>query len=205
MTHAISYDAAKAISSMDLLLLAAGRGTRFGGGKLAAALWGKPLIHHAAEMFSALPFARKWVCAGPQTPGIGHLGFTSVPVSGESAMLGDSLRAGMSAAIERPPPAILIALADMPCITAAHISALAKAFDGQRIASSDGTSTMPPAIFGADWFAQLTALQGDQGARALLQGAPVLVADAGILVDVDTPHALQSLENASRMIYRSDK
>jgi len=47
-----------------------------------------------------------------------------------------------------------------------------------------------PIGFGADFFAGLTALDGDEGARRLIDPAKLIrieTDDAGILRDVDTP------------------
>jgi molybdenum cofactor cytidylyltransferase len=85
----------------------------------------------------------------------------------------------------------LIALADMPAIAPATIARVAAAL------RAGAPAVVPvlrgqrghPVGFSAALAAQLTALQGDQGARVVLQAAsPLLldVDDAGCLLDLDT-------------------
>ena len=81
--------------------------------------------------------------------------------------------------------AVIIALADMPLVTAAHIEALAAGFDGNLIASRVGGRKMPPAIFAASHFAALTALGGDRGAGGLLADAPSLPLSPDEALDID--------------------
>jgi molybdenum cofactor cytidylyltransferase len=54
--------------SVALVLLAAGRGSRFGGGKLAAPLAGKPVIAHVAAATHALPLAQRIRWPRPMCP-----------------------------------------------------------------------------------------------------------------------------------------
>jgi len=91
----------------------------------------------------------------------------------------------------------LIALADMPAISVATVQAIAKAL-------ADGAVTAAPAFqgqrghpvgFAAALRAELAALEGDDGARAVLAAHPprlIDVDDAGVLYDVDTPAAARS-------------
>ncbi|AXU20647.1 hypothetical protein C7W88_11290 [Novosphingobium sp. THN1] len=50
------------------MFLAAGRGSRFGGGKLAATLAGRPLARHLGDRLAALPFRRKLMICCEATP-----------------------------------------------------------------------------------------------------------------------------------------
>ena len=170
-----------------VVLLAAGRGVRFGGGKLAAELGGRALVLHAAGVLAGLPFARRIAVVGPGVPALGGLGFDAV-FAAEGAPMSASLAAGVRAA--EGARAVLIALGDMPLVPAAHLRALVAGFDGDRIASSSGGRVMPPAIWGARHFPALMALQGDKGAAALLVGAPWVALPAGAALDVDTAEDL---------------
>jgi len=86
----------------------------------------------------------------------------------------------------------LVALGDMPFVDQATLRALASAIeDGAGIAAPlfEGRRGNPVA-FGALHRAALLALDGDQGARRLLERAPVTaiaVDDPGILRDIDSP------------------
>lgn len=173
-----------AFSGLTLVLLAAGRGERFGGGKLRALLHGRPLADHAAALFAALPFERRWAVVGDDDCGLAQWGFELVRAGGPGQ--GDSLAAGVKAAAAFEPRGIMIALADMPFVDAGHVTALAEQFDGERIASSDGARLLPPALFGPAWYARLGAISGDRGARELLFGAKCTVAAGSSLRDIDT-------------------
>jgi len=86
----------------------------------------------------------------------------------------------------------LIALADMPSISVATVQAVVRALQA-------GATTAAPAYrgrrghpvgFAAPLRAELAALTGDDGARAVLLAHPpqiIDVDDAGVLYDVDTP------------------
>jgi molybdenum cofactor cytidylyltransferase len=102
---------------------------------------------------------------------------------------------GVAAAKAAGAQAVLVALADMPRVTAAHIYRLFDAADGPAtiVASSDGSTPMPPALFGRDLFDELLDLQGDDGARALIKRGHHVVASPAELVDVDTREDLAEL------------
>ena len=170
------------------MLLAAGRGTRFGGGKLAADLGGKPVLRHAADTLRALPFAAHIAVIGPATPDPGD--YATVLLDPPDAPQAQSLAQGVAAARNAGADAVLVALADMPMVPAAHITALIAAFDGDRIGSRGPCAVMPPALFGARHFATLCALTGDRGAGALLRDAPSLPLTADQALDIDRPEDL---------------
>ncbi len=170
-------------ATIALVLLAAGRGERFGGGKLAADLAGKPLARHAADHLLPIGFAAHIAVTGPDTPPLP--GYATVRLDPPGAPQSRSLAIGVAAAGATGAQAVLVALADMPLVPATHIAALLAAFDGDRLASQGPHSLMPPALFGARHFAALCALDGDRGAGTLLRGAPALALSADAALDVD--------------------
>ncbi len=120
--------------------------------------------------------------------------------------MGASLRAGI-AALGRC-DAVIVALADMPDLTAAHYNAMVNAFNAQpddvrsrailRAVSASGQRGHP-VLFGADWFEELATAQGDQGARAILQREKGLITQVptpgeGAITDLDTPEAWTAWE-----------
>ena len=177
------------------IYLAAGEGRRFGGGKLEAELNGKMLGLHAAETLAAAGFG-KLVAVGNAThaglnDALTSLGFELVinpdPTKGQSS----SLALGIGQIADTEISGALIALADMPYISAEHLRRLAEAFGRQRlVCSSNGAARMPPAIFPRSMFAKLRGLTGDQGARKLLSDAIVVEADPAMLADIDRPEDL---------------
>lgn len=174
-----------------LVLLAAGRGSRFGGAKLAALLGGRPLAHHVAESVSALPFVRRIAVCSPMTPDLP--GFERVLIDPPDAPLSRSIATGIASVPDAQ--AVLFALADMPLVPASHFARLIAEFDGNRIATQVGPLTMVPAIFGTSHFPALQSLQGDRGAGALLRNAPSIDLAKDLALDIDRPEDLQRAED----------
>jgi len=106
-----------------------------------------------------------------------------------------SLGFGVARAQELGCEAVLVALADMPRVTAAHVHRLMDAADGPAtiVASSDGVQPMPPALFGRDMFPMLMQLEGDHGARDLIRRGHHVIAPPAELVDIDTQEDLRAL------------
>jgi molybdenum cofactor cytidylyltransferase len=170
-------------ASITLVLLAAGRGERFGGGKLAALLAGKPLAHHAADTFRRIDFAAHIAVIGPDTPPLP--GYVTIALDPPGAPQSRSVALGVAAARAAGAQAVMIALADMPLVPLDHVHTMIAAFDGDRLTSRLADTNLPPVLFGARHFAALCALEGDRGAGSLLRGAPWLALSAACALDVD--------------------
>nr|WP_281247973.1 nucleotidyltransferase family protein [Poseidonocella pacifica] len=107
-----------------------------------------------------------------------------------------SLQAGLRA-IEPTTHAVIVALADMPEVTAEHHDRLIAAFrpDEQREicrACDEGGFPGHPVLFGARFFEALRALQGDRGAKEILIAHPeylqeVATPGRGATLDLDSP------------------
>ena len=183
------------------VLLAAGRGRRFGSHKLLFPLPdGTPIAVAAARaLLAAVPRAIAVVCADDAAL-IARLraeGMGIVPNPDADAGVGSSIACGVRAL----PAAhgVVIALADMPWLRAEAIAGVV-----QSLAS--GSAIVAPAYegrrghpvgFAARFREELEALQGDEGAREILarhQESVTLmpVSDAGVLRDIDTPVDLAS-------------
>lgn len=175
-----------------LVLLAAGRGERFGGGKLNALLAGEAVLAHTLRRLAPLPFAQRIAVTTPGSAAIE--GYTCVPLDPPGAPQSRSLALGVAAAQAAGARAAMIALADMPLVPMSHYTALAAAFDGDRITSSHGDQRLPPALFGSQHFPALLALTGDRGAGALLRNAPHLTLPPDAELDIDTPEDLARAE-----------
>jgi molybdenum cofactor cytidylyltransferase len=178
------------------VLLAAGAGTRFGGDKLLHRLPdGTPMAAAAAAHLK--PACGRVVAV--VRPGQGELaallaeaGCEIVVCPEAEAGMGHSLAAGVRATADAG--GWIVALADMPFIdSASHQAVASRLRDGASLAASQYQGRRGhPVGFSSRWFAELAALTGDQGARAILERhrAELIVCpvdDPGVLRDIDRP------------------
>jgi molybdenum cofactor cytidylyltransferase len=165
------------------ILLAAGTGSRFGGDKLLHPLPdGVAIAAHAARNLLAAGLnvtavVRQEGCAVTVCPGA---------IRGMGASLAHAI------ASERGADGWVVALADMPKIMPATIAAVAAALrqGGRIVAPQFNNQRGHPVGFGAALYSELIALDGDQGARMVLDKHRdslqlIECADAGVLYDID--------------------
>jgi molybdenum cofactor cytidylyltransferase len=181
-----------------LVLLAAGKSARFSGDrcKLDEPLGGTPLGLHAALTVADVPFKARVAVVGRCRINYAAHGFELIENLDPVGDMASSLRLGVARAQEQGAAAIVVVLADMPRITAAHVRRLLAAADGSSAvvaSATPGASPRPPAVFGCDLFARLSSLTGDHGARDLIRAARHVEASAAALVDIDTREDLQAL------------
>ena len=193
------------------LVLAAGTGSRFGGGgqKLTAELAGRPLTEHLFRTLEAASQRRlvapALVVLRPEDQALAVLaarhGLDVVRVASQA--LSVTLSAGVRA---RPGAAAwLMLLADQPFSTASHWRRLIAAWQGgaRAVFSDGGNGPQPPALFAQELRAELLSLTGDRGAGQLigrLRPPPEVVRfPPGIwMKDVDTAADLLDLEREVR-------
>lgn len=114
-----------------LVLLAAGQSSRFGmQNKLEAEFLGKPVGFHVTTALESIPFADRIVVTDGCQLDFGSRGYRVIHNDEIARGMSHSLHLGVREAMKTSPQAILIALADMPRVTAAHIYRLFDAFDG---------------------------------------------------------------------------
>jgi molybdenum cofactor cytidylyltransferase len=182
------------------ILLAAGSGSRFGGGKLLHPLHdGTPLgVVSLRNLKSALPGVLAVVRAGDDELRELMLREGVAVHVCDDAQLGmaRSLVCGVRAAADAD--GWVIALGDMPYLSPATISTIAgKIARGAGIAVPEYRGERGhPVGFGSRHGKELLELQGDEGARTLLKrhaGDIEIVEcdDAGILRDIDRPEDLE--------------
>jgi molybdenum cofactor cytidylyltransferase len=181
---------------VSLVLLAAGRSRRFNDGdKLAERFLDKPLAYHVVTALEHVPFAERIAVVSGTELDFAALGYRVVENPDPTHGQAHSLRLGVEAARDTTCTAVLVALADMPRVTAAHIYRMFDAAEGPGaiVASSDGEQPGPPALFGRELFDELLAIDGDQGARELIKRGHHVVTNPNELVDVDTQGDLAEL------------
>ncbi len=177
------------------ILLAAGRSQRFGGDKLAHRLPdGRPLAVAAAD--SLRPACDRLLAV--LRPGADRLAALLGAAGCETLICLDAERGmgnSLACAVRATPEAAgwLVALADMPYIaTASHQQVAAALRCGASIAAAEYRGRRGhPVGFSARWFAALSTLSGDHGARAIVQANDASITrcavdDDGVLRDVDT-------------------
>jgi molybdenum cofactor cytidylyltransferase len=182
------------------ILLAAGRGTRFdpagARNKLLQALpGGEPVAAASARaLLAAVPRVVAVVRAEDSATAslLRAMGCEVVACADAGKGMAASLVCGVQYA--QHAEGWLIALADMPFVRPATMTALVREI-GQ---GGEAAIAAPvhegqrgnPVAFGRAHLPALLALQGDQGARSILKNNPVnelAVVDPGILQDIDTP------------------
>lgn len=180
-------------------VLAAGQSRRFGAeDKLAAPLGDALLGEQAVRTLGGLAFANRWVIAAsaehPCAPAWSAAGFALAANDQAAAGMGTSLALAAQLAIKASADVLLVALADMPLVPAAHFAALlarAVALGPEAMVASEAAGVRsPPAVFGANLLPELAKAAGDRGARHLLGRAEPIVCAADWLADVDDPAAL---------------
>jgi len=188
-----------------LVLLAAGRGTRFGPApKLLGLLDGEPLVRHAARAALDARLGPVVVVLGAHGPAVraalDGLSVTFIENPAHAEGLSTSLRAGLAALPQ--PEAVLVLLADMPRIGPHHLQALVQAFSEPGPAPAAvvpvhaGQRGNPVLLNRRLLAAELAALTGDRGAGRLLARRTDIrevALDPAVLQDVDTPAALADL------------
>ncbi|SFP69367.1 nucleotidyltransferase family protein [Sphingomonas rubra] len=180
-----------------LILLAAGRSQRFGdvGSKLTEPFLNRPLGLHVAVALESLPFKERLAIVDGDRLDYRPYGFTQIHNDDPGEGMSRSVRLGVARAKEAGARAVMIALADMPRVTATHIQRVFDAADGGLtvVASSDGCAPMPPVLFGADHFDFLLTLTGEAGAKDLVEGGRHVITSPAELIDVDTREQLDRL------------
>ncbi|MAY63309.1 MAG: 4-diphosphocytidyl-2C-methyl-D-erythritol kinase [Rhizobiales bacterium] len=189
-----------------IVLMAAGRASRMGEGaghKLLAEFDGEPLIRRMAKR--ALASRAETVVAvtgyraGDIAAALDGLDVTTTANPDYAAGMASSLKTGVSA-LGDDISGILILLGDMPGLEAAHIDRLIDAFNDNGgeaiIRAADGDHRGNPVVLPVRLKPDVMRLEGDVGARALIEqsGLPVIDIDIGpaARIDVDTPEAVKA-------------
>lgn len=183
-----------------IALLAAGRASRFGGGKLDADLRGKPLGRHALDAALALDQGPVLVVVGNPAPAFAAEAKQVELLANPRATdgLGTSVALTARQAAESGAMALLLLAADMPLVSETTLRRLVDACAPgvpSAVRHADGHPGIP-ACFPREWFEALQGLDGDRGAGALLRGSDrvrTISAPAAELADVDRPGDLAAL------------
>lgn len=184
------------------VVLAAGRSSRMGGAnKLLADFDDKPLVRRMAERALASTADGLLVVTGHQADrvrdAIDGLGVQIAHNPDFASGLSTSLKAGV-AHLPDDAAGALVVLGDMPGVTSADFDRLIAVFrkaGGRAIVRATHNGKRGnPVILPRSLFGAVAALDGDTGARHLIEGGSAEVIDvelgASASVDVDTPEAM---------------
>jgi molybdenum cofactor cytidylyltransferase len=181
------------------VILAAGRSSRMGGpNKLLAQFDEKPLIRLVAERVARSEASGLTVVTGHQqekiAAALAGLDVELVHNPDFASGLASSLKAGI-AAVPDDAAAVLIVLGDMPAVDGVSLDRMIAAFrqgGGAVVRASSAGKRGNPVILPRALFSDIAKLEGDAGARAIIEGTEVIEAEIGegALLDVDTPEAL---------------
>jgi molybdenum cofactor cytidylyltransferase len=177
-------------------MLAAGLSQRMGGpNKLLLPYQGKPLLAHALKITEEIELRDRIAVTGRDSAKTEALavsfGFRCVFNPRFAEGLGTSIAAG-ARALHPEAEGVFIALGDMPEFGPDVCRALADTFtQGSIVAPLYNGARGHPVLFCKSFFAELSALSGDEGARSIVRRHASCVAEIettnpGVLLDVDT-------------------
>lgn len=192
-------------------VLAAGKARRFGANKLLQPLAGIPLLRHALLAASAAFKGQVVLVTGPEADRVTDAAADLVDRVVFNPDYADGIGTSIAAAASaqgQDADALVILLADQPLVSADHLRRVAARWDGRLdriVASAYAQTAGPPALFGSDYFAALSRLTGDRGARTVIeanaQSVTTVEFDAAS-IDIDTPADLAAVE---RRLSKSEK
>jgi molybdenum cofactor cytidylyltransferase len=192
------------------LVLAAGTSSRFLGTKQLAEIGGKTLIERVLDAIPSSEVRETVVVLGHEARMVaaalrGMKGVKIVINEDYARGMGGSIRTGISA-LAKDSDGVMLLLADQPFVTRPFLLRMLKVFErglpeGGIVAATRGGVVAPPVIFPRKYFRELADLEGDQGARSIIERhadslLKVRVASRAPLVDLDTR---EDIEEARRL------
>jgi CTP:molybdopterin cytidylyltransferase MocA len=180
------------------LVLAAGAGVRFGGRKQLALLDGRPLLDHALAAMASAPVDPVAVVLGADAEeiraGVDLHGAEPIVCPDWAVGQSESLRTGIDALERAGAEAVVVTLGDQPRIAARAIAAVVAARgDAPAVRAVYAGEPGHPVLLESSLFDAVRALEGDVGAREVLQHVQVIEVSCdglGAPTDVDTPSDL---------------
>jgi CTP:molybdopterin cytidylyltransferase MocA len=196
------------MSKVSAVLLAAGAGSRFGGGKLLAPYEGRPLIEAALRGLRRAPVDEIMVVVGKDAEELRETcapyGVRVVENPNWAKGMSTSVLAGLWACGPEV-RAVVVALADQPLVGEEAVARLVGAFEqGAKTAvATYGGHPRNPVLFAREvWPLLERELSGDEGARAVLRRHPELVTEVAC-DDVADPADVDTVEDLRRLAERA--
>ncbi|HWD58104.1 MAG TPA: molybdopterin-binding/glycosyltransferase family 2 protein [Stellaceae bacterium] len=187
------------------LLLAAGKSSRMGANKMLEEIDGQPMVGRTAQRLLASRARPIIAVIGNQAEAVdaalGRLPVERVMNPDFAEGLSTSLIRGL-AALPADVEGVVVCLGDMPLIAGRDIDRLIAAFnplEGRAIIVPIRRGRRGnPILWSRQFFREMMALKGDQGARKLIEKHAEFVVEIemdsdAVLIDIDTPEALAQL------------
>ena len=182
------------------LILAAGKGRRFGRAKQLADLYGRPLLEHSIRAMTASPVGRVVVVLGAGAEDV----IAQVDLHGAEPIVCERWEEGQSASLAfglgelSDCDAVVVTLGDLPNLSTNAIRrVIAARGDGvEAVRATYAGEPGHPVLLERELFERLRDVSGDHGARNLLlsvSSREVPCDDLGGGEDVDTPAQLDTL------------
>ena len=182
------------------IVLAAGGGTRFGGGKQLAFLDGRPLLEHAVRAMTSAPVGRVIVVLGAEAEHV----LAGVDLHGADPLVCERWSEGQSASLAcglaelADCEAVVVTLGDQPRVSPDAIRRViaGRGNGAAAVRATYGSGPGHPVLLERVLFDRLRDVSGDHGARNLLmsvQTREIPCDDLGGGADVDTPAELDAL------------
>lgn len=179
------------------IILAAGESSRLGQPKQLLEKNGQPLIRHMAQLAHDLNAGPVVVVVGanaePITEALHDIQVRVVTNPDWKSGMASSLKIGVETLERALPDAILVLLTDQPYVSRALVEQLIETATSTHkaiVASEYGDTLGVPVLFRPEFYDALKSLEGDTGARKLVQKHPDDVAGVPFEqgnIDLDTP------------------
>lgn len=189
---------------LGVVLLAAGRSSRFGENKLLASFDGRPMVCRAMDAAKAVQASRTAVVTGNVDIARLAQDYGYDVIENHEPELGQAHSIHLGVTAMRDMDAVLLMVCDQPRLSGVSLAQLLEAFweSGKGIACLCDQSHMGnPAVFSQKYYPALLALSGDRGAKGILRAHEddllvVPARDENELSDADTPEALEAMRAA---------
>lgn len=183
------------------ILLAAGAGARFGGGKLAALLDGRPVIEYTLDTIRAAAFSCRVIVAPNEEMLCTARCFGFEGVINRCPDLGVSQSIRMGLKLMDGADACMFCVADQPLLKQDTLDGMLGAYEpGTILVVSHRGQCGNPVIYPARLYGELNGLMGEESGKTVACRHDDLlrlyhVADALQLEDIDTREDLIAMEN----------
>ena len=188
------------MKNIGCILLAAGAGSRFGGGKLNALLDGRPVVEYILDSLRETAFCRRVIVAASD-----HMLHTARAFGFDGVVnlcpdLGVSLSIRMGLELMGGTDACMFCVADQPLLKSKTLSGMLAAYEpGTILVSAHKDQSGNPVIYPEILYGELKCLAGEESGKTVACRHESLlrtfhVADASQLDDIDTREDLIAME-----------